>query len=72
LAVGTGQRNYAAALTIATGSFADRPTVLVLLLAASLISMIVIMLIAGEMGKRAKDEGTAEPVASKPAVAGSR
>jgi predicted Na+-dependent transporter len=72
LAVGTGQRNYAAALTIATGSFADRPPVLVLLLAASLISMIVIMLIASEMGKRAKDEGTAEPVASKPAVAGSR
>lgn len=54
LAIGTGQRNYAAALTLAVGNFADRPAVLVLLLAASLLSMILIMPLAGELGRRAK------------------
>lgn len=57
LAIGTAQRNYAAAFTLATGNFAERPTVLLLLLAASLISMIIILPVAGEFGKRAKAAG---------------
>jgi BASS family bile acid:Na+ symporter len=72
LAVGTGQRNYAAAFTLATGSFADRPAVLVLLLSASLISMILIMLVAGEMGKRARGKDQPERVSGEPAVVGGR
>jgi BASS family bile acid:Na+ symporter len=59
LAIGTAQRNYAAAFTLATGNFAERPTVLLLLLAASLISMIIILPVAGELGKRAKAAGEA-------------
>jgi BASS family bile acid:Na+ symporter len=59
LAIGTAQRNYAAAFTLATGNFAERPTVLLLLLAASLISMIIILPVAGEFGKRAKAAGEA-------------
>ncbi len=54
LSVVTGQRNYAAAFVIAGGNFSDRPTVLLLLLAASLISMLIIMPVAGEFGKRAQ------------------
>lgn len=61
LSIGTAQRNYAAGLTLAAGNFAERPTVLLFLLAASLISMIVVMLVAGEMGRRA---AAAQTVAS--------
>lgn len=56
LSVVTGQRNYAAAFVIAGGNFSDRPTVLLLLLAASLISMLIIMPLVGEFGKRAQAE----------------
>jgi BASS family bile acid:Na+ symporter len=70
LAIGTGNRNYAAALTLATGNFGDRPTVLLLVLAASLLSMFLIMLVAGELGKRAKAKG--EQVPSEHAMVGGR
>jgi BASS family bile acid:Na+ symporter len=52
LALGTGQRNIAAAFVIGTGSFADRPDVLVLLAAAGLVSIIVMMPVAGEFARR--------------------
>jgi BASS family bile acid:Na+ symporter len=54
LALGTGQRNYAAAFVIAEESFGDRPAVILMLLAASLISLVVVLLVAGELGRRAK------------------
>jgi BASS family bile acid:Na+ symporter len=54
LALGTGHRNYAAAFVIAGGNFAALPNVFVMLLAASLVSMVVTMLVAGEFGRRAK------------------
>jgi BASS family bile acid:Na+ symporter len=64
LAIGTGQRNFAAAFVLGGANFADRPTVIVMLLAASLISIVVIMLVAGELGKRAKARGEAAPDAA--------
>jgi BASS family bile acid:Na+ symporter len=54
LALGTGHRNFAAAFVIGTGNFADRPDVMVLMLAASLISTVITMVVAGELGKRSK------------------
>ncbi len=54
LALGTAQRNFAAAFVIATGNFAERPGVFLMVLAASLLSMIVLMPVAGEFGRRAK------------------
>jgi predicted Na+-dependent transporter len=54
LSIGTAQRNFAAALVLATGNFGDRPTVFLLLLAASLISMMLVMVVAGEFGRRAE------------------
>ena len=62
LSLGTGQRNYAAAFVIAKGSFAGRPTVMLMLLAASLISLAIILIVAGEMGRRAKARGEARIV----------
>jgi BASS family bile acid:Na+ symporter len=58
LSLGTGQRNYAAAFVIAGGNFAALPNVFLMLLTASLISMILIMLVAGEMGRRARARET--------------
>jgi BASS family bile acid:Na+ symporter len=52
LALGSAQRNYAAAFVIAQGSFATRPDVFLMLLTASLISMVVVLLAAGEFGRR--------------------
>jgi len=65
LALGTAQRNFAAAFVIGAGNFADRPTVMIMLLAASLISMVLLLPAAGELGKRAEAaEGRAAAVAT--------
>ena len=52
LALGAGQRNLAAAFIIATGSFAERPTVIAYLAAAGVIMMVVLFPLAGEWSKR--------------------
>jgi BASS family bile acid:Na+ symporter len=57
LSLCTGQRNYAATFVIAEGSFGDRPAVILMLLAASLISLVVILIAAGELGRRARSRG---------------
>ncbi len=56
LSLASGQRNLAAALVVATGSFADRPNVLVFLAAAGVVAMIMVLPIAGRFGKRAEQE----------------
>jgi BASS family bile acid:Na+ symporter len=63
LSMATGQRNMAAAFVVATNSFADRTSVVVLLAAAGLIAMIIVMPLAGWFGKRASQEGTLAPAA---------
>jgi BASS family bile acid:Na+ symporter len=62
LSIGTAQRNYAAAFVLAIGNFPDLSSVFLLLLAASLISMILVMVVAGEFGKRAKAEEALSPI----------
>jgi BASS family bile acid:Na+ symporter len=54
LSLGTAQRNFAAAFVIGGGNFADQPRVMIMLLAAALISMVMILPAAGEIGKRAR------------------
>ncbi|MEN3267330.1 MAG: bile acid:Na+ symporter, family, partial [Pseudonocardia sp.] len=66
LALGTGQRNLSAAFIIATGSFADRPNVLVYVAAAGLVGMFVLFPTAAEFGKRAERRTTVgEPEAER-------
>lgn len=65
LALGTGQRNMAAAFVIATGNFADRPNVLVFLAAAGLVGMIIVMPLAAEFGKHSAAQ-TATDAATEP------
>jgi predicted Na+-dependent transporter len=52
LALGSAQRNFAAAFVLAQGSFADRPGVFLMLLTASLVNMAVVLIVAGEFGRR--------------------
>jgi bile acid:Na+ symporter, BASS family len=65
LALGSGQRNLSAAFIIATGSFADRPNVLVFLAAAGLVGMVTLFPAAAEFGKRS------EPAPEKETAPGS-
>jgi len=72
LALGTAQRNYAAAFVVAGGSFGDRPTVMIMLLAAALISMALLLPAAGELGKRAKAAGPQAEAKAAPEAAAAR
>jgi BASS family bile acid:Na+ symporter len=54
LALATAHRNYAAAMVLAGGTFADRPTVILMVLAASLINMGITLVAAGEFRRRAE------------------
>jgi bile acid:Na+ symporter, BASS family len=71
LALGTSQRNMAACFIIANSSFGDRPEVLVLLAAASVISMVLVMPVAVAFGKRAVAAAPAagDPPESSPSAA---
>ena len=52
LALGTGQRNLAAAFAVATGNFAADPDVVLEVMDVAVIGLIVLMIIAGELGRR--------------------
>jgi predicted Na+-dependent transporter len=62
LALGTGQRNMAAAFLIATANFAEQPNVLVYLAAASLLLMVALVPTAAEFGKRSESVESLEGV----------
>lgn len=52
LALGTAQRNIAAAMVVATGNFASEPDVLVQVLVGAVLMMALLLPGAGELGKR--------------------
>ncbi len=52
LALGTGQRNLAAAFAVASGNFAADPEVLLEVMDVAVIGLILLMIIAGELGRR--------------------
>jgi len=54
LGLGTAQRNLAAALVVATANFADDPDVTMMVLVLGLIGLAVLMISAGELGRRSK------------------
>lgn len=57
-ALGTAQRNLSAALLIAGTSFQDTPDVLVTVMVASLLLTAVLLLVAGELGRRSSPATT--------------
>jgi BASS family bile acid:Na+ symporter len=57
MGLGTGQRNLAAAMLVAGGSFSDKPNVLVMVMLVAIFGLIMLGAIAGEMGKRVQAPG---------------
>jgi len=51
LALGTGQRNLAAAFAVATSNFSSNPDVLIEVMEISVIGLLVLMVIAGHFGR---------------------
>jgi BASS family bile acid:Na+ symporter len=54
LGLGTAQRNLSAAFLVAAQNFSDDPNVLVMVMVASVVGMALLMVIAGELGKRSQ------------------
>jgi BASS family bile acid:Na+ symporter len=52
LALGTGQRNLAAAFAVATSNFQNNPEVLIEILVVTLLGLVFLMVIAGYLGKQ--------------------
>jgi BASS family bile acid:Na+ symporter len=64
LAVGTGQRNVAAALLIATQNFAEEPGVVAMLLVTTLAGLVVLVVAARHFAGRAESaSGSATVIA---------
>jgi BASS family bile acid:Na+ symporter len=68
LALGTGQRNVAAALVIATQNFTE-PGVAVMLLVTTLAGLVVLLVAARWFARRDAPGGSAEPAAVRPELA---
>jgi predicted Na+-dependent transporter len=52
LALGTGQRNLAAAFAVASSNFASSPEVVLEVMDVAVVGLIILMIIAGELGRR--------------------
>jgi BASS family bile acid:Na+ symporter len=59
LGLGTAQRNVSAALVVAVQNFADDPLVISMILVAGLVGLVLLMVIGGELGRRAPEPDTA-------------
>lgn len=66
LALGTAQRNVAAAFIIAVDAFADRPAVLTLVATSGVIMMVLLFPLAGEWSKRPSRLADPADVATRP------
>lgn len=60
LGLGTGQRNVAAALLIATQNYSDEPGVVVMLLVSTLAGLIVLLFAAGRFARHAAARATSQ------------
>ena len=60
MGLGTAQRNIAAAMVVATGNFGDDPNVLTMILVGALLMLVILMPMAGEIGRRAAKQRIAD------------
>ena len=60
MGLGTAQRNLSAAMVVAAQNFSDKPNVLVTVIVAGIIGLLLLMPIAGELGKRMSSSGSSE------------
>lgn len=59
LGLGTAQRNLAAALVVAGQNFTDDPVVITFIIVAGLVGLVILMPLAGEIGKRVEAASSA-------------
>jgi predicted Na+-dependent transporter len=57
MGLGTAQRNLSAALVVGVQNFADTPDVLITVIVAGLVGLVLLLPIAGELGKRTEASG---------------
>ena len=62
MGLGTAQRNLAAAMLVAAQNFADDANVLVMVMLIAILGLIMLMVVAGEMGRRIQANDEAEQV----------
>lgn len=58
MGLGTAQRNLSAAMVVAAQNFSDKPNVLLTVIVAGIIGLVLLMPIAGELGKRMSSSGS--------------
>ncbi len=61
LGLGTAQRNMSAAFAVVVASFATNASVMEMVLVVSVIGLIILMIISGEIGKRTSRAATSQP-----------
>ncbi|MGZ4904396.1 MAG: bile acid:sodium symporter family protein [Halobacteriota archaeon] len=61
LGLGTAQRNMSAAFAVVIANFATNASVMEMVLVVSIIGLIILMIVSGEVGKRAQRAGTTQP-----------
>ena len=59
--LGTAQRNLAAAMLVAAQNFSKDPNVLVMVMLIGILGLVLLMVVGGEMGKRAGAAGDGKP-----------
>ena len=68
MGLGTAQRNLSAAMLVAAQNFADQPNALVMVMLVAILGLILLMVVGGEMGKRAASSAPAPDPASSAAT----
>jgi BASS family bile acid:Na+ symporter len=74
MGLGTAQRNLSAAMLVAAQNFVKDPNVLIMVMLVAILGLILLGVVAGEMGKRAGAAGEAKPAKApddQPSSAGS-
>ncbi len=61
MGLGTAQRNLAAAMLVAAQNFSQDPNVLLMVMVVAILGLILLMVVGGEMGKRAGAAGDGKP-----------
>jgi BASS family bile acid:Na+ symporter len=52
MGLGTAQRNLSAAMLVAVQNFSDDPNVLLMVMLVAILGLVLLGIVAGEMGKR--------------------
>jgi predicted Na+-dependent transporter len=66
MGLGTAQRNVSAAMVVGVQNFSDSPTVLSTIIVGALVGLVILLPVAGELGKRMGSVSSSEKSSSSP------